>query len=138
MAKRQTSLCSTHYFFKFLAYGHARSFYHTTKSRRRSRASAGPKVPAATAAEAVATTLAKKTSARINYDRLKEILSETAVTAAKACSSGLFSELFGLLTFDQAHDIKRNIKDDVGDEDSHLALSGYDDEDYYDDYDSYD
>lgn len=88
--------------------------------RKRSR-NTGPKVIAATAAEAVATTLAKKTSAKVNYDRLKEILSDSTVSAVKA------------------HDAKRG-HDDGGDEDSRLALSGYDDDDYYDDFgeDNYD
>jgi hypothetical protein len=94
----------------------------------------------------VATTLAKKTSAKVNYDRLKEILSDSTVSAVKVPGSvraGTFrgakrerSSFYGLI---QAHDAKRG-HDDGGDEDSRLALSGYDDDDYYDDFgeDNYD
>lgn len=93
----------------------------------------------------MATTLAKKTSAKVNYDRLKEILSDSTVSAVKvpgACVPGRFAALnegssfCGLI---QAHDAKRG-HGDGGDEDSRLALSGYDDDDYYDDFgeDNYD
>jgi hypothetical protein len=36
----------------------------------------------------VATTLAKKTSAKVNYDRLKEILSDSTVSAVKVPRAG--------------------------------------------------
>ncbi len=91
----------------------------------------------------MATTLAKKTSAKVNYDRLKEILSDSTVSAVKVLGGvragrfrGAKRERYGLI---QAHDAKRG-HDDGGDEDSRLALSGYDDDDYYDDFgeDNYD
>lgn len=89
----------------------------------------------------MATTLAKKTSAKVNYERLKEILSDNAITAAKVHlrqASLRFGQDADTTPHEQAHEPKRleakGQDSDVGYDDSRLALSGYDDDDYYDDY----